>query len=117
MTVPLDTVNDIRSTEAAGRPGFKIARALHLSRNTVAKYADIENMSPAATIPPKGGPGRHSSKSESTPSLIYRHEELNHFPSMHANSRPNNRMTHHSIRGPQTSSELEPDRRKQFTQF
>ena len=49
MTVPLDTVNDIRSTEAAGRPGFKIARALHLSRNTVAKYADIENMSPAAT--------------------------------------------------------------------
>lgn len=51
MTVPLDTVNDIRSTEAAGRPGFKITRALHLSRNTVAKYADIENMSPAATIP------------------------------------------------------------------
>lgn len=51
MTVPLDTVNDIRSTEAAGRPGFKIARALHLSRNTVAKYADIEDMSPAATIP------------------------------------------------------------------
>lgn len=51
MTVPLDTVNDIRSTEAAGRPGFKIARTLHLSRNTVAKYADIEDMSPAATIP------------------------------------------------------------------
>ena len=51
MTVPLDTVIDIRSTEAAGRPGFKIARALHLSRNTMAKYADIENMSPAATIP------------------------------------------------------------------
>ena len=51
MTVPLDTVNDIRSTEAAGRPGFKIARALHLSRNTVAKYVDIEDMSPAATIP------------------------------------------------------------------
>lgn len=51
MTVPLDTVNDIRSMEAAGRPGFKIARALHLSRNTVAKYADIEDMSPAATIP------------------------------------------------------------------
>ena len=67
MTVPLDTVNDIRSTEAAGRPGFKIARALHLSRNTVAKYADIEDMSPAAKIP-QGGPGRRSSKSESTPS-------------------------------------------------
>ena len=27
---------------------------------------------------------------------------------MHANFRPNNRMTHHNIRGPQTSSELEP---------
>lgn len=49
--------------------------------------------------------------------LSYRHGELNRFPSMHANSRPNNRMTHHSIRGPQTSSELEPDRRKQLTQF
>lgn len=49
-TVPLDTVNDIRSTEAAGRPGFKITRTLHLSRNTVAKYANIEDMSPAATI-------------------------------------------------------------------
>lgn len=35
------------------RPGFKIARALHLSRNTVAKYADIEDMSPTATIPQK----------------------------------------------------------------
>ncbi len=51
MTVPLDKVTDIRSTEATGRPWFKIARTLHPSRNTVAKYADIEGMSPAATIP------------------------------------------------------------------
>lgn len=51
MTVPLDTVNDIRSMEAAGRSRSEIARALHLSRNTVAKYADMEDMSPAVPLP------------------------------------------------------------------
>ena len=51
MTVPLDTVNDIRSMEAAGRSRSEIARTLHLSRNTVAKYADMEDMSPAAPLP------------------------------------------------------------------
>ena len=51
MTVPLDTVNDIRSMEAAGRSRSEIARTLHLSRNTVAKYADMEDMSPAAPVP------------------------------------------------------------------
>ena len=51
MTVPLDTVNDIRSMDAARRSRSEIARMLHVSRNTVAKYVDIEDMSPAATIP------------------------------------------------------------------
>lgn len=45
MTVPLDTVNDIRSMDAAGRSRSEIARVLHVSRNTVAKYADMEDMS------------------------------------------------------------------------
>lgn len=51
MTVPLDTVNDIRSMEAAGRSRSEIARTLHVSRNTVAKYADMEDMSPTAPLP------------------------------------------------------------------
>lgn len=50
MTVPLDTVNDIRSMDAAGRSRSEIARVLHVSRNTVAKYADMEDMSPAAPV-------------------------------------------------------------------
>ena len=32
MTVPLDTVNDIRSMDAAGRSRSEIARMLHVSR-------------------------------------------------------------------------------------
>ena len=39
MTVSLDTVNDIRSLDAAGRSRSEIARVLRASRNTVAKYA------------------------------------------------------------------------------
>ncbi len=56
MTVPLDTVNDIRSMDAAGRSRSEIARMLHVSRNTVAKYADMEDMSPAAPMPRRGRP-------------------------------------------------------------
>lgn len=57
MTVPLDAVNDIRSMNAAGRSRSEIARMLHVSRNTVAKYADMEDMSPAAPMPQRrGGP-------------------------------------------------------------
>ena len=41
MTAPLGTVNDIRSMDAAGRPRSKIARVLHVSRNAVAKCADM----------------------------------------------------------------------------
>ncbi len=55
MTVPLDTVNDIRSMDAAGRPRSEIARVLHVSRNTVAKHADMEDMSPAAPMPQRRG--------------------------------------------------------------
>lgn len=48
MTVPLDDVNDIRAMDAAGVPRAEIARRLGLSRNTVAKYAYMADMSPAA---------------------------------------------------------------------
>lgn len=51
MTVPLDDVNDIREMDAAGVPRAEIARRLGLSRNTVAKYADMADMSPAAPQP------------------------------------------------------------------
>ena len=50
MTVPLDLRNDIREMEAAGVSRSEIARKLRLSRNTVAKYADMEDMSPAAPV-------------------------------------------------------------------
>ena len=57
MTVPLGTVNDIRSMDAAGRSRSEAARVLHVSRNTVAKYANMEDMSPAAPTPQgRGGP-------------------------------------------------------------
>ncbi len=48
MTVPLDEIKDIRKMDAAGVPRAEIARRLSLSRNTVAKYADMADMSPAA---------------------------------------------------------------------
>ena len=55
--MPLDTVNDIRSMDAAGRSRSEIARMLRVSRNTVARYADMEDMSPAAPMPRRrGGP-------------------------------------------------------------
>lgn len=53
--MPLDTVNDIRSMDAAGRSRSEIARMLHVSRNTVAKYADMEDMPPAAPMPRRRG--------------------------------------------------------------
>ena len=48
MTVPLDMMNDIRSMDAGGVPRAEIARRLGVSRNTVSKYADMDDMSPAA---------------------------------------------------------------------
>ena len=50
MTVPLDVMNDIRSMDAGGVPRAKIARRLGVSRNTVAKYADMEDMSDVAIL-------------------------------------------------------------------
>ena len=41
MTVPLDMRNDIRAMDADGVARAEIARRLHVSRNTVAKYADM----------------------------------------------------------------------------
>ena len=51
MTVPLDTRQDIREMDARGVPRSEIARRLGVSRNTVAKYADAEDMSSAAPLP------------------------------------------------------------------
>lgn len=51
MTVPLDETNDIREMDAAGIPRAEIAHRLRRSRNTVAKYADMPDMSPAAPSP------------------------------------------------------------------
>lgn len=51
MTVPLDEINDIREMDAVGVPRAEIARRLRPSRNTVAKYADMADMSPAAPEP------------------------------------------------------------------
>lgn len=51
MTMPLDTRQDIREMDASGIPRARIARDLGISRNTVARYADMEDMSPA---PPLG---------------------------------------------------------------
>lgn len=55
MTAPLGTANDIRSMDAAGRSRSEAARVLRASRNTVAKYADMEDMSPAAPMPQRRG--------------------------------------------------------------
>ena len=46
MTVPLDTVNDIRSMDAAGRSRSEIARMLNVSRNTVSKHANMRGVTP-----------------------------------------------------------------------
>lgn len=51
MTMPLDTQQDIREMDARGVPRAQIARDLGVSRNTVAKYADMEDMSPEAPVP------------------------------------------------------------------
>ena len=51
MTVPLDVRNDIRSMDADGVPRAEIAKRLRVSRNIVAKYADMEDMSPEPPLP------------------------------------------------------------------
>lgn len=49
--MPLDTQQDIREMDRDGVPRSEIARQLHVSRNTVAKYADMQDLSPRAPIP------------------------------------------------------------------
>lgn len=51
MTMPLQTQHDIREMDARGVPRAEITRELGVSRNTVAKYADMEDMSPAPPLP------------------------------------------------------------------
>lgn len=51
MTVPLAMQQDIREMDARGVPRAEISRELGVSRNTVAKRADMEDMSPAPPVP------------------------------------------------------------------
>lgn len=51
--MPLNTVNDIRSMDAAGRSRSEIARMLHVSRNTVSKHANMKGVTPPAETDPK----------------------------------------------------------------
>lgn len=53
--MPMDTTNDIRSMGATGRSRSEIARVLHVSRNTVTKCTDMEDMSPVAPMPQRRG--------------------------------------------------------------
>ncbi|WP_165443719.1 IS21 family transposase [Olsenella sp. Marseille-P4559] len=48
--MPLSTRQAIRELDAGGTSRAQIARDLHVSRNTVRKYADMEDMSPAAPV-------------------------------------------------------------------
>ena len=60
MTVPLDTVNDIRSMDATGRSRSEIARVLRVSRDTVAKYSDMGGAYRPPRRCPRGGAGLRS---------------------------------------------------------
>ena len=50
MTVSLDEQEDIRQMDRDGVPRARIARELDLSRNTVSKYADKQDMSPEVPV-------------------------------------------------------------------
>ena len=51
MTVPLDTRNDIRSMDAEGLPRPRSPAGSTSAAGTVAKYADMEDLSPAPPVP------------------------------------------------------------------
>ncbi len=51
MTAPLATQRDIREMDARGVPRAEISRELGVGRSTVAKRADMEDMSPAPPVP------------------------------------------------------------------
>ena len=53
MTMPLDVRQCIRRMDADGAGPTEIARALGISRNTVAKYASMEDLSPAPPLAPE----------------------------------------------------------------
>lgn len=50
MTVPLDEQEGVGRMDGDGIPRARIARELRLSRNAVARYADIQDMSPRAPV-------------------------------------------------------------------
>lgn len=67
MTVPLDVRNDIRSMDTDGVPRTVIEKRLRVSRNTVAKYADMEDMSPEPPLPERRrGPRSRATRPESS---------------------------------------------------
>ena len=51
MIMPLQTQHDMREMDARGVARAETARGLGVSRNTVAKYADMENVPPALPLP------------------------------------------------------------------
>lgn len=53
MTMPLDVRQCIRRMDADGAGPTEIARALGISRNTVAKYASTGDLSPAPPLAPE----------------------------------------------------------------
>lgn len=55
MTVPMPIIEDIRRLDSAGMSGRQIARELGVSRDSVAKYARMEDFSPEL-VPAGSGP-------------------------------------------------------------
>ena len=51
MTVPMSVQENIRRLDSQGVPGREIARTLGISRDSVAKYADQQDFSPAPPAP------------------------------------------------------------------
>jgi hypothetical protein len=51
MTVPMSVQENIRRLDSQGVPGREIARTLGISRDSVAKYADHQDFSPAPSAP------------------------------------------------------------------
>ena len=56
MTIAMSVQERIRRLDAEGVPGRQIARQLHVSRDTVAKYAAVQDYSPKpAVVHPRPG--------------------------------------------------------------
>ena len=53
MTMPLDVRQCVRRMDADGAGPTEIARALGISRNTVVRYASMEDLSPAPPLAPE----------------------------------------------------------------